>query len=78
MTATASRSAAQRTGLDMTLAHRHHPAGENSAGRAHRARVGLDSHAALLVYPADTTAMTSVMAALIQPASSAHQREGIR
>jgi hypothetical protein len=62
----------------MTLAHRHHPAGGNSAGRAHRARAGLGSHAVLLVHPAATTAMTSVMAALIQPVSSAHQREGIR
>ncbi len=36
---------------------------------------GLDSHAALLVHPDGSTAMTSAMATLIQPVSSAHQRE---
>lgn len=39
---------------------------------------GLDSYAALLVHPDGTTAMTSAMAALIQPVSPAHQREDIR
>jgi FAD:protein FMN transferase len=39
---------------------------------------GLDSHAALLVRPDGTTAMTPAMAALIQPVSPAHQREDIR
>ncbi|MBV9058239.1 MAG: FAD:protein FMN transferase [Pseudonocardiales bacterium] len=39
---------------------------------------GLDSHAALLVHPDGTTAVTSAMATLIQPVSSAHQREDIR
>lgn len=39
---------------------------------------GLDSHAALLVHPDGTTAMTRAMAALIQPAVPVHQREDIR